>query len=355
VAEHPAHRDQRRLFERVVIVAPRVDGPPPSGFKCLERTNIELRRMPRTGGPTPAAKAWQLLTLPRLIWSLVAALRGAEAVQVRCPGNLGLLGVLLVPLLTRRMVAKYAGAWSPYPGEPWSRKVQRLLLASRWWRGPVTVYGRRPGQPAHVVPFFNAVLSADHIRGAKRSAPHRELRVLYVGRLSRAKNVDALLHAVAQLERDGLEVDCRIVGEGPQRPALEGLAGELDLSGRVRFLGGLSLEKTVEQYRWADALVLVSRTEGWPKVVLEAMAFGLVCVASDSGTLRMILAEGRGILVPVGGSEEVASALRELAAEPERFVPTRRAAAAWAGRYTIERLAEALRRLLADGWCRQST
>ncbi len=58
------------------------------------------------------------LLLPPMIWQLIACLRRADAVHVRCPGNLGLLGVLIAPLFSRRLIAKYAGQWTGYPGKP---------------------------------------------------------------------------------------------------------------------------------------------------------------------------------------------------------------------------------------------
>ncbi len=106
------------LVGRLTVAAPvrgRARRPPTTA--PLQATNVQTgpaargRRRPprRQGGPAPAPAA-------RWCWALDRALRGADAIQVRCPGNLGLLGAVLAPVRSRRVVAKYAGQWHGYAG-----------------------------------------------------------------------------------------------------------------------------------------------------------------------------------------------------------------------------------------------
>ena len=146
------------LFSEVVIAAPCRTTMPPEDYLVLNRPNISLIPQMETGGPGLRSKALQLLLLPALVWGLMRAMRYADAIHVRCPGNLSLLGVLLAPLFSKYLVAKYAGQWSGYPGESWGWCLQNRLLRSRWWRGPVTVYGRWPNQSKNIVPFFTFLI-----------------------------------------------------------------------------------------------------------------------------------------------------------------------------------------------------
>ena len=164
------------LFPRVVIAAPSQKTPPRGDDLPLTRPNIALEPQLPTGGDSALAKARQLVALPRLVRGLSRAMSRADAIHVRCPGNLGLLGVLLAPLFSRYIVAKYAGQWNGYPGEPRTTKLQRSLLKSRWWRGPVTVYGAWPDQPPHVMPFFASILTAQEMRRARKAAASRAAR-----------------------------------------------------------------------------------------------------------------------------------------------------------------------------------
>jgi len=281
-----------------------------------------------------------------MVAALAAALRKADAIHVRCPGNLGLLGAVLAPLFSRRLIAKYAGQWSGFPGEARTVRLQRALLRSRWWRGPVTVYGSWPGQPPRIVPFFTSVLDREQVERARRAAaarkPTTRPRVLFVGRLSRAKNVDVLLEAL-----DHVGLPCTVVGDGPERVALEVQAARLGVE--AVFAGAVDFERVLGFYESHDVLVLASETEGWPKAIVEAMAFGLVCIGSERGLMPQILGEGRGLVVPPRDVETLAEALRR-AADPAVAAPMRERAAVFGQSYSLEDLREALRSLLTERW-----
>jgi len=318
------------------------------------RPNVYIEPQRDVDDKPRRSRGARVLALPALVWGLTRAMRGADAIHVRCPGSLGLMGAVLAPLFSQRLVAKYAGQWSGYAGEPWTWRLQRALLRSRWWGGPVTVYGRWPDQPAHVIPFFTSMLTVEQLARARQAAQAKvfgdRLRILFVGRLSAAKNVNVLLEALALLARRSLRVRCAIVGDGPQRPALETQADDLGLKDSVQFSGGVDLERVLDHYEEADVLVLASETEGWPKVVAEAMAFGLVCVASDRGLLPEMLGNGRGLLVPPGDAAALAEALGAVAADPAASRAMAGRAASWAQQFSLDGLREALRDLLNAHW-----
>lgn len=342
------------LFPRIVIAAPLRYAPPPADCQAFRRSNISVLPVKEAGGPSLRAKFTQLLSLPSLIASLCRAMRTADAIHVRCPGNLGLLGTVLAPMFSRHLIAKYAGQWDGYPGEPLSVRLQRTLLRSRWWRGPVTVYGEWPGQPAKVIPFFTSILSDEQIGRAREAARNKRsggpLRVLFVGRLSTSKNVDTLLEAAALLKNRGVGISCAVLGDGPERRSLEARSSELDLGRQVQFTGAVPFERVLEFYEWADVLVLTSETEGWPKAIAEAMAFGLVCIGSNRGFVPQMLGEGRGLVISPRDVPALESALCEIAAHGEKFVVMRRQAAEWAQSYSLEGLREALRDMLSFQW-----
>lgn len=343
-----------QLFREVIIAAPLEAGPPPGDCAPFAGPNVRVRGQRALGGETLGAKVRELLALPWVCGDLIRAFREGDAIHVRCPGNLALPALLLAPLFSRRLVAKYAGQWSGYPQEPSTYRLQRSLLRSRWWRGPVTVYGHWPDQPPHVVPFFTSVMTAPQVARAGAAAAgrrlHLPLRLLYVGRLAATKHVDALLHATAALEHDGVEVETTIVGDGPESGVLMRLAQTLGIADSVRFTGALAYESVLEWYERADVLVLVSESEGWPKAVAEAMAFGLLCIGSDHGFVAEMLGDGRGIVVPSHDTAALTEALRGVAADPEAFAARTARAAAWAQRFSLEGLRDALAHLLSERW-----
>lgn len=342
------------LFHQVVIAAPLRIGPPPGDCVRFEHRNISVRPQLESGGDSLRAKAGLVLTMPRMLFQLGMVLKDADAIHVRCPGNLGILGAALGPLFSRNLVAKYAGQWTDFPGEARTTRWQKRLLRSRWFRGPVTVYGRWPGEPEHIVPFFTSVLTSEQIARARVAAqlnrPPGPLRIVFVGRLSVAKNIDVLLRAVAEATRQNIDVRCAIVGEGPERPALERLSAELQIRDSVDFLGGLELDAVLGQFERSDMLVLASETEGWPKAITEAMAFGLICVGSNRGLVPQILADGRGVVIPPRDVRALAAAIQHAAVARDEYGVMRARAAAWAHQYSLEGLREALGALLVERW-----
>jgi glycosyltransferase involved in cell wall biosynthesis len=342
------------LFDQVIIAGPVSSRTPDGDAVPFTRPNIAIHAVPETGGRTVGAKLAQLAMLPSIIWSLVAAMRRADAIHVRCPGNIGLLGVLLAPLFSRYLVAKYANQWNGYAGEPWTVRLQRRLLRSRWWKGPVTVYGEWPDSPPHVVPFFTSMMTASQVEHARHVAARKTfdapLRVLFVGRLAASKRVDALIEALRLLVQQGRPIEAVIVGGGPDEAKLREQVRDAVLDSQVSFAGALDYESALRWYEWGQCLVLPSRhSEGWPKVVAEAMCYGLVCVAVAHGQVPAMV-RGRGILLHSGDAAEIAGALDEVLRDPERFRTVAAAAAQWSSGYSLEGLRTALDGLLRRTW-----
>ena len=139
---------------------------------------------------------------------------------------------------------------------------------------------------------------------------------IFAGRLAEQKGVDDLLYALDILQHVLPDLRTLIAGEGPLRGRLEGLAVAFGLRDKVRFLG--HREDVPRLLAAADLLVLPSRYEGLPNVVLEAMRAGKPVVATAApGTTEVVAHDATGLLVPVGKPTELARAIRTLVLDPE--------------------------------------
>ena len=135
--------------------------------------------------------------------------------------------------------------------------------------------------------------------------------VACVGRLSPEKGQDVLLRAAARLRDMGARFQVALVGDGPWRAELEALAARLKLDAAVRFVGQQKDMDLV--YAATDLLVLPSRKEGMPNVVLEGMLAGLPIVATQVGAVPDMLTSGEnGVLVPMGDDAALARAMRDV-------------------------------------------
>lgn len=180
---------------------------------------------------------------------------------------------------------------------------------------------RRVGVPAdrlHLLP--NAVASRAAMLG---SAEARALlgvesggppRFGWVGRMVPVKGADVLIRALALLPRDAWRAS--IVGNGPERPAMEALAARLGIAGAIRFHG--EIEDAARILPAFDAVVLSSRSEGTPIAVLEAMQAGVPVVATRVGGVPDLLgAAGAGWLVAPESPGALAEALRTVLRDPQ--------------------------------------
>lgn len=174
--------------------------------------------------------------------------------------------------------------------------------------------------------------------------------ILYVGRLVPVKGVSDLIDAVECLVARGTDVSLDVVGTGKQERELRRLAEESTAGDRITFHGFVPFGPALfEQYRAADAFVLPSYSEGFPNVVLEAMAQGTPVITTDAGGIDQLIADGEnGLVVPSRDPAAIASAIETLADEPATRARLIRNGLRTAEEYTVERQESKLREILAS-------
>ena len=144
--------------------------------------------------------------------------------------------------------------------------------------------------------------------------------LLSVGNLVPAKGHELLIRAAVSLP----DARVLIVGQGPQADSLRALARQLNVADRVSLLGALPHEELPEIYSASDVLVLASEREGWPNVLLEAMACGTPVVSTAvSGATELITCREAGLLLRERTPESVVGCVRALLTAPSERRLTR--------------------------------
>ncbi|MBL4619000.1 MAG: glycosyltransferase [Marinicaulis sp.] len=180
--------------------------------------------------------------------------------------------------------------------------------------------------------FFHPT-DRDHIR---REMALEGLVIASVGHLIDRKGHELVIEALKDIPGATL----LIVGEGEKRKTLEALAPAIGVVDRVRFLGAVPHEKMREIYEAADVLVLASSREGWPNVLLEAMACGTPCVAANIwGTSEIIRDPSAGILVDHRAPQAFAAAINNLLTNLPDRTKTRACAEKHSWSETVEGMA----------------
>lgn len=177
-------------------------------------------------------------------------------------------------------------------------------------------WGTVPGRKLRVL--LNGI---DTERNSDRSARQRKRRELgladdaavigCVGRLNEVKRQDLLVEAFAVLAKERPDLRLLLVGDGPERAALEEQVGRLGVADRVIFAG---YQANPEEFLAVmDVFALTSRLEGLPLVMLEAWASGLPVVSSAVGGIPAVVEAGKtGLLFPSGDCEALVDCLRKV-------------------------------------------
>ncbi len=343
------------LFDEVTHVATLEPGTAPSSALPHAAPNVRLRLVAPAGGNSPVAKLGILTAYPAYASVIREEMRRADAVHVRCPANISLLALLLLRHAKEppcRWV-KYAGNWRPKGNEPWSYALQRRWLRENRHRGVVTVNGSWPDEPPHIHSFYNPCLTDEEAAGGGAAAAMKTLslplELLFVGALNEGKGVGRVLRVAQALDARGIPYRLRLLGDGPDRPRYETWAREHGL--RAEFLGWVPRSNVAEYYVPAHFILLPSQSEGWPKVLSEAMAFGVVPVAAAVSSIPQILSDtGAGVALPPDDIDGMSAAIARFVTEPDTWSAAARAGVAAAHRFTYRHYQAAVAALFAETW-----
>jgi glycosyltransferase involved in cell wall biosynthesis len=297
------------------------------------------------------ARRHDLLFAPGLpVETAVAALLSGKPYVLKVVGDLawerarirGRIGDDLGTFQTRRYafpteLHRLAQTWA-------ARRAARVIVPSSYLQCIVSAWGVAQ---ARLVVIPNAApvhLAPEAMNGHKDRAGTvgpRRFRVVTVARLVPWKGIGEVIRGVANLNG----VDLLILGEGPDRPRLEGIARAVQC--RAHFAGQVPHSEVFATLRTADLFILNSAYEGHPHVVLEAMALGVPVVARAAGGTPELVRHGEtGVLMRTGTDAEIATTVESVRSDAElrnRIVGGGRALS---GAFTLERMVDSTSRVL---------
>jgi glycosyltransferase involved in cell wall biosynthesis len=165
------------------------------------------------------------------------------------------------------------------------------------------------------------------------------------------KGMERVLEIATKLVTDGIDVSLDIAGDGPERAEYERRFAAAGLADRVVFHGWVARPDLSRLYGAAHVLLLPSGSEGWPKVVSEAMAYGAVpVVGAVSGIPGFLEETGAGVAVPPLEVSGFAGAIAGFAADPAAWGRARDAGLAAAPRFTYDAYLEDVGRMFSSAW-----
>lgn len=298
----------RTLGHQVEVLRPHPTAGEPTAEELLSRRiafNLELEERLDAAGPFDLLVGFDIdgvLLRPRPDRPFVLGLKGVAADEARFAR--GRERAVLETLA--RFEARNAASSS------------LVVVPSRYSAGVVSRAYRIPESTIAVVPEpLDTSPWAD--LPTRSSSPNSHAVILSVAHQYPRKDTATLVRAMSILQHRHPCVQLRIIGGGPELPALRALVRSLGVEGRITLEGPVPQSERVHHaYAQADIFALPSRQEGFGIVFLEAMAAGLPVVAARAGGVPEVVMEGgTGLLVPPGDERALANALSSLLRNPE--------------------------------------
>ena len=279
----------------------------------LEQDRIYTKAVKRTGGKRLMDKSLILFQYPIYLATIFKEIYRAEYVHVRAPSNPAVIAIFISFFFPKKIFwFKYAGDWvgkaAPF------YKQQRNWLKRLNSNSKITVNGSWDNQPKNILSFENPCLDEEDRIEGKQSVDKKyiskTINYCFVGGLNENKGCLLLLQALKRMILPSSIDTFHIVGDGPLRQQLETMALELEIP--VVFHGALPKDEVMRIYELCHYIVLPSQSEGFPKVIGEAMNYGCIPIVSNVSCIdQYVHHKKNGILIERISPEGISIALED--------------------------------------------
>ncbi len=281
----------------------------PNAFDLSSCTGLRVTGLPWRRETRAGKLASYLRALP---W-VIQRVRNTKFVYVYLPGHLPLIFALAARLLGRPYGCYLRGEI----GQPWRSlalgRARFVLVANE---GVAQLARRHCANTSLIPPLVD--LGERDIATPRRPRSSGPWRILYVGRIEAAKGIRELLRAAGSIERSGLPLELDLVGSNLEADRFRSEA-ERAGSPLVRFHGVISDRSRLRRlFDAADLFVLPTYSEGFPRVLLEAMAFGVPVLTTFVGGIPSVMRDGENCLeIPVRDADGLAAVIERALSDPE--------------------------------------
>lgn len=346
LAYAPYVREMNLWFKHcheISVVAPLAQGQSSAIHAAYHQKDVRLRKVPSFSLLRFRESVKTIFKAPYIAYVIYSEMRKADHIHLRCPGNMGLLGaVVQVFFPSKKKTVKYAGNWDPNSKQPLSYRLQKRIISNTTLSKnlKVLVYGKWPEQSSNVFPFFTASYhEKDKVQTVKKM--EMPYRFMFVGSLVTGKRPEYAINLVKCLRAKGIEVTLDMYGDGNLKETLL-----LEATDYITMHGNQDAATVRQAYQDSHFLILASKSEGWPKVVAEAMFYGTIPLVTPISCVPWMLDYGnRGQLLSLD-LEKDSEKLQLLLDNKERCAQISRQAQDWSQQYTLNSFEQAIQKLL---------
>ena len=308
----------------------------------------------------PSGQGWRrkLAIIPWLIKNgpiLWGQIRQADAVHTPIPSDIGTIGLVLALLWRRPLFVRYCGNW--FNQTTMAEQVWKWLMEHfAGGRNVMLATGGAETSPSsrnpHIRWIFSTSLSQDEL---EKYARIRQLpsspRLIIVGRQEKLKGTDIVIKGLSQLQVHFPDIHLDVVGDGQALPAFKQLAQEQRVAACITFHGKVDHEHVMTLLQRADLLTFpTTSSEGFPKVVHEALASGLPVITTRVSVLPQLIGQGGGLLLDEVTASALAQAVQICLTDRTRYQEMSRQAIKTAQAYSLESWQDTIKQQLQISW-----
>ena len=335
--------------DEVVIVAPLTQENSTAIDMSYESDKIDFYKVPDFNFVSVGNSFKSLFKLPEIFWNIFLAMKKADHIHLRCPGNMGLLGCIIQIFFPNKIkTAKYAGNWDPKSKQPWTYNLQKWILNNNFLTRNMTVlvYGEWENQSKNIKSFFTATYSEIEKTIIQKTSFDTGIEFIFVGSLVSGKNPFYAVQIVQKLIEEGKNAALNLYGEGKERTILEHYIKKNGLGNFIFLHGNQNKETLKKAYQKSHFVVLPSKSEGWPKAIAEGMFWGCIPVVTKISCVPFMLDYGnRGILLEMDLQKDVFQ-LEYLILEEDLYKTRANSASKWSQQYTTDVFDAGIKKLL---------
>ena len=298
---------------------------------------------------TPVRALKFIFKMPKNFLIIYKAMRQADHIHLRCPGNMSLLGCFVQILFPKKTkTCKYAGNWDWKSKQPFTYRLQQMLLHNTFLTKnmKVLVYGTWPDKNKNILPFYTASYSEKEIISTPPRSLNGEIRILFVGSFMPSKEPITTIKVCQQLINSGHNVHLDMCGDGSEKAACDAYVASNNLQHSIVLHGNKTASQVKEMYKKAHFLVFISRSEGWPKVVAESLFWGCVPITTAVSCVPEMVGYGsRGKLVTNNATEVIAAILYYFN-NPAEYNAAAEDGMQWSRQFTLEKFENDIKKIL---------
>ena len=316
-------------------------------YKIPNSTNINLLPMKRSGGDSFLKKIQILFYFPSYIVNIAEIINRNDIIYLRGPSVPALLGIFFSFFKKNRIyLFKYAGGWElknipiSYAFQKWILNKQKKIL---------TIVSFSSKKSKNILEMLNPCLNKKDFKNGYLSMMTKNkytgINICFAGRCDKSKGIFEVLDTINILADNNIIKNCFIAGSGD----IKSLKTKLNKNAKelTTFCGVLTRSQLNKVYAKSNFILLPTRSEGFPKVLAEAAAYGCVPIVSTLPGISKIMAHNKeGMILDDTNPKKIADLLIKISMDKKRIRKLGKMAHMWSFKFSYDNFIENMKHLI---------